>query len=254
MRWGLVATVGGTGCGPATLARATSARELMRFDPDVGTEVGDFESVTVTGATLSDGLATWTMQPAAGECENDSSSIWSTEERSWSVIHRASSYTIRASRLGGVRSIAGFRVDRYTRRSAPTIRRARRHFGRPSSIRRRYGVGCRARWNRLGLTIDLINLGGRKPCRHGFVQAGRVDATRGWTAMVAGDPGVAYGTSDDFLAHELIGEPGETGRRWTLAEVYIPYGEDGYYPSISALLGPRGRVSGYEFWVGAGGD
>jgi hypothetical protein len=148
------------------------------------------------------------------------------------------------------------RVNRYTRRTAPTVRRARRHFGRPSSLRRRYGVGCRARWNRIGLTIDLIKLGGRNPCRHGFVQAGRVKGRRAsdWTALVANDPGVALGTTDAFLEHEFVGEPGETDRGWTLADVFIPYGDGGYDPSFSALLSRRGTVKGFEFWVGAGGD
>jgi hypothetical protein len=71
---------------------------------------------------------------------------------------------------------------------------------------------------------------------------------------VAGDPGVALGTTDAFLDSEFVGEPGETDQAWTLADVYIPYGEAGYYPSLSALLNPSGAVRGYEFWVGAGGD
>lgn len=188
--------------------------------------------------------------------DGDPSWTWSTGEQSWSVTYRKSAYTIRASPRGGIRTIGGFRVRPYTRRSAPTIRRARQHFGRPSSLRRRYGVGCRARWNRIGLTIDVINLGGRDPCRHGFVQVGHVrgGAASKWTALVANDPGVVLGTSDAFLEEELVGESGETGRAWTLAEVFIPYGDAGYYPSLSAILDRGGTVRGFEFYVGAGGD
>jgi hypothetical protein len=75
-----------------------------------------------------------------------------------------------------------------------------------------------------------------------------------WAAVVARDPGIAVGTSQEFLDSELIGEPGETGRTWTLADVFIPYGDEGYYPSLSALLNRVGAVRGFEFWVGAGGD
>jgi hypothetical protein len=259
VRLGVTAELTGIGCAPATLVRSASGEVPLSFDPAVGDDVGFVDSVIVTAATLGGGQASWTVHPTAEECafyETDPSWTWSTDERPWSVMYRTSAYTIRASRRGGILSIGSFRVDLYTRRSAPTIRRARRHFGKPSSLRRRYGVGCRARWNRIGLTIDLINLGGRRPCRHGFVQAGRVTgrAASRWTAVVANDPGVALGTTDDFLNEELVGEPGETRRTWTLAEVFIPYGDAGYYPSLSALLNPRSRVTGFEFWVGAGGD
>jgi hypothetical protein len=106
------------------------------------------------------------------------------------------------------------------------------------------------------LTIDFLNLGLGNPCRHGYVQSGSVrgpDAAK-WTGVVAGDAGVALGTTDAFLDSELVGEPGPTDRAWTLADVFIPYGEAGYYPSLSALLSRGGAVRGYEFWVGAGGD
>jgi hypothetical protein len=259
MRFGLVAELTGVGCAPATLSRPSTGDEALSFDPAIGQDVGFFDSVVVTAATLGGGHAIWTVHPTADECAyyaGDLDWTWSTDERPWAVTHRTAAYTIRASRHGGIRSIAGFRVNRDTRRTAPTIRRARRHFGKPSSLSRRYGVGCRARWKRIGLTIDLINLGGRHPCRHGFVQAGRVrgPAASQWTVLVADDPGVALGTRDAYLDAESVGEPGERHRTWTLADVWIPYGDAGYHPSASALLNRRGAVAGFEFWVGAGGD
>jgi hypothetical protein len=259
VRYGVVAELSGVGCTAATLHRALAGSAPLRFEPSLGEDVSEFDSIIVTAATLGEGRVSWTAQPTAEECEyykEDPAWAWSTDERAWGVTHRARAHTIRASRHGGIRSIAGFRVDRLTRSSAPTIRRARRHFGKPSSLRRRYDVSCRARWKRLGLTIDFLNLGLSSPCRHGYLQAGYVkgpEAAR-WTAVVAGDPGVALGTTDAFLDSEFVGEPGETDQAWTLADVYIPYGEAGYYPSLSALLNPSGAVRGYEFWVGAGGD
>lgn len=259
MRFGVVAELLGAGCTPSTLSRASAGDDPLRFDPDVGEDVGAFDALVVTGATLGGGRASWIVHPTADECayyEGDPGWTWSTDERSWAVTYRASAYTIRASRRNGVRSIAGFRVNGYTRRTAPTITRARRHFGKPSSLRRRYGVACRAQWKHIGLTIDLINLGGRHPCRYGLVQAGRVrgPAASRWTALIADDPGIALGTTERFLAAESVGESGPSASRWTLAEVWIPYGDAGYSPSVSALLNRQGAVAGFEFWVGAGGD
>ncbi len=259
IRFGFVADLAGAGCAPSTLWRATAGDAPVRFEHAVGEDVGAFDSLVVTGATLGGGHVSWTVQPTADECayyEGDPNWRWSTDQRAWAVTHRTSAYTIRASPRGGVRSIAGFRVNGYTRRTAPTIRRARQHFGRPTSLRRRYGVACRAQWKRIGLTIDLLNLGGRHPCRYGFVQAGRVSgpAASRWTVLIANQPGVALGTTEDFLAAELVGEPGESRSTWTLAEVWIPYGDAGYSPSVSARLNRHGAVAGFEFWVGAGGD
>jgi hypothetical protein len=231
----------------------------VHFRPAVGDDIGSIDSIVVTAATLGGGQVSWTAQPTAEECDyykEDPSWVWSSAETAWGVTQRASAYTIRASRHGGIRSIAGFRVDRLTRKSAPTIRKARRRFGKPSSLRRRYDVSCRARWDRIGLTIDFLNLGIGSPCRHGFVQAGQVKgpAASKWTAVVVGAPGVALGTTEGFLESELIGERGETPHAWTLADVFIPFGDAGYYPSLSALLNRRGAVRGFDFWVGAGGE
>ena len=259
VRYGIVAELAGAGCTTASFVRSTAGEDPVRFEPAVGEDVGDFDSVVVTDAALADGRGSWTVQPTAEECayhEGDPSWTWSTGDRSWAVTHRTSARTIRASRHRGIRSIGGFRVNRRSRAKAPTIKRARRHFGRPSSLRRRYRVACRARWDRIGLTIDLLNLGGRNPCRHGFVQAGRVSGRHAsdWTGVVAKAPGVALGTTDEFFEDAFIGEPGETRRLWTLADVFIPYGDGGYAPSLSARLGRRGAVRGFEFWVAAGGD
>jgi hypothetical protein len=75
-----------------------------------------------------------------------------------------------------------------------------------------------------------------------------------WTAVVAGDAGVGVGTADEFLNESMIGWPGATDEAWALAEIYIPYGDAGYYPSLVALLNARGAVTGFGFWVGAGGE
>jgi hypothetical protein len=257
VQYGVVAQVSGVGCTSASLTRSIAGEVPVEFQPAVGEDVGYAGSIVVTGTTLGEGQVAWAIQPTVEECEyykDDPSWAWSTAERAWGVTHEASLYTIRASRHGGVRSVAGFQM-RTTRRSAPTIRKAQRYFGRPSS-RRRDAISCRLRWDRIGLTIVFWNLGIGNPCRHGLVQYGHVKgrAASRWTTVVARDPGVALGTTDEFLDSELIGEPHESDQAWTLADVYIPYGDSGYYPSVTALLNDGRAVRGFEFWVGAAGD
>ena len=88
------------------------------------------------------------------------------------------------------------------------------------------------------------------------MQSGRVRGRSPWpwTAVVGRQLGVALGTTDSYLDEEYIGESGIDQRTWTLDEVYILYGDGGFAPSLSALLDQQGRVNGFEFWVGAGGD
>ena len=259
VQFGVVARVEGAGCAPASFSTATRAIEPLSLIPPVGTPVGDLDDIFVTNAGVAAGRVEWTMQPTQNECDlyaNDPSWSWATEERSWGLTYRERAYVIRASAHSGIRSIAGFRVNGVTRKSVPTIRKARRHLGRPSSLRRN-DVSCRAKWERLALTIHFVNFGLGNPCRVGFAQWGRVHAggeSARWTALVNRAAGVAVDTTQEFLEYEMIGEPSETARYWTLADVWIPYGDAGYYPSLSARLSAGGRVRGFEFWIGAGGD
>jgi hypothetical protein len=259
VRSGVVAQVKGAGCAPATFSTATRAIQPLSLTPSMGIDVGDLDEIVVTNARVAAGRVEWTMQPTQEECDlyaDDLSWSWDSEERSWGVTYRERAYVIRSSAHNGIRSIAGFRVNGRTLKSAPTIRKARRRLGRPSSLRRDH-ESCRARWERVGLTIYFVNYGLGNPCRLGFAQWGRVRASgepARWTAVVGGGPGVAAGTTEEFLDYELIGEPSETEGYWSLADVWIPYGDAGYYPSLSARLSGGGRVSGFEFWIGAGGD
>lgn len=252
---GRVAEIAGSGCAAASFTMPVDATRATEFEPGVGDQVGAFDPIVVTDVRLAAGQATWTVQPPADECAlhaDDPAWKWWTEERSWAARYMRRSLVVRATPRHGMTSIGGLRVDRHGRRNAPTIRRARRQFGRPSSMRRRYGVVCRVRWDRLGLLIDFVNLGGSNPCRAGFVQTGRVRGN--WTAVVGDRPAVAPGTTDDYLEHRTIGWYGDTSATWTLAEIWLPYGDEGYSPSLSARLNTRGSVKGFEFWVGAGGE
>ena len=258
VQFGVMGRAFGAGCASASFSTSTRATRPLRFTPPVGANVGMYVDLLVTDTEVADGRARWTVQPPGYECAvhaDDPSWSWAGERRGWGLTYREPAYVVRASRWGGVRSIAGWRVDRRTRRSAPTIRKARRHFGRPSSISRD-ATSCHAHWRRMRLTMVFVNYGGRHPCRHGFAQAGFVRARgprRTWTVLVGDRPGVAAGTRRGFLDYALIGEPGRTRGYWTLAEVFLPYGDPGYYPSVAAIFDRRARVSAFELWIGAGG-
>ena len=262
--YGFMANVAGSGCLPTTLSRPVAGAAAIRFAPRAGAVVGDDTFVEVTDARLEGGQASWTVVPRYYECDlhaDDPAWVWETGRESWAVTYEASMYAIRSQRFGGVRSIGGFRVAPRGRNYAPRLRRARRAFGRPSSVRRGRGWSnstCRVHWRRLGLRLVFANFGGRNPCRHGLAQYGNVTGkgATSWTAVVGGSAGVTVGTDEAYLADALIGDPDPYpgARAWILAEVYVPYGDSGFIPAVRALVNRSGRVSGFDFWIGGAGD
>lgn len=257
IRTGIMAQIDGSGCAPAQLSQQVGDGQVVDLEPRVGEDVGEVDSLLVTEASSESRLARWTVVPSATECALRGDGFawpWSTGTRAWTITQLDARYALRVHASRGVRSIAGFNA-RWKGRTGPTVARARRHFGNPSTVKQRYDVSCRVTWKRLGLTLDFVNFGGHNPCRRGYLQVGRIDGPHAarWAAISGTGAGWSVGTSDAYLEDLFIGEQGE-GRRWTLAEVYVPYGEGGYIPSLSALLTSSGIVRGYEFWAGAGGD
>jgi hypothetical protein len=271
IRHGLLEQVEGVGCQSAQVTADINRSRVVRAQPDEGDGVGlDAEVLDVA---VGDGRVVWTVGPAAETCRrNDSIDgagnwAWSTwDDELWEVVYRRRVYAIKASLLGGVKSIAGFRVSPRTRRTTPTVRRVRRAFGTPGSLRRGRGtsrVACTARWRRLGLTATFVNYGGNPPCRFGYLQTARIAGPRAgrWAATIGRRPGITPGTSLAFLEREIVGEDDVFGRRlWTLSEVWVPYGDNGYIPAVSANFSGSGRlletdvVRGFELYIGAGGD
>jgi hypothetical protein len=271
IRHGFERQVEGVGCGSAQVTARIGGGDVVRAEPDEGDSVG--LDADVLDVAVSDGRIVWTVGPNAETCElNDSLDgagnwTWSTwRDQLWQVVVSRRVYAIKASPLGGVKSIAGFRVSPRTRRSTPTVRRVKRAFGTPASLRRGRGysrASCTARWRRLGLTATFVNYGGHPPCRFGYLQTARISGPRAprWAATIGGRPGVTSGTSLAFLESEVIGEDNVFGRRlWTLSEIWVPYGDAGYIPAVSASFSGTGRllarnvVRGFEVYIGAGGD
>jgi hypothetical protein len=271
IRHGLYERVQGVGCTTAQVAADIVGRRVVRAQPDEGDSVG--VDVEVLDVAVGNGQIVWTVGPDAETCAlNDSLDgagnwDWSTwRDAMWEVVYRRRVYAIKASYAGGVKSIAGFRVAPRTRRSTPNVRRVKRAFGPPDSLRRGRGssrVACRARWRQLGLTAVFVNFGGNPPCRFGYLQTAMIagSAARRWAAAIGRRPGLTPGTSLGFVETEFIGEDDAFGRRlWTLSEVWVPYGESGYIPAVSASFSGQGRllrtdrVRGFELYIGAGGD
>jgi hypothetical protein len=268
---GLERQVEGAGCTATQVTAKIGGGRVIRTRPEEGDSVG--MDADVLDVVVTNGRIVWTVGPDAETCERNNLLAgadgwsWSTRDYAlWKVVYRQRLFAIRASPLGGVQSIAGFRVTPRTRRTTPTMRRVTRSFGRPASLRRLRGtsrVACKARWKRLGLTATFVNFGGNPPCRFGYLQTATIAGprVRRWTASVAGLPGITAGTSLGFLERVLVGEGDVFGRRlWTLSQVWVPYGDAGYIPAVSAQFSGRGRlhaedvVRGFELYVGAGGD
>ncbi len=259
--YGFMAEVKGSGCSPSTLPRPVAGSAPIRFAPGVGEVFGLGTAVGVADARLEAGQASWTIAPRWYECDlhaGDPAWAWETERRAWAVTYEASTHAIRSHRWDGVRSIAGFRVAPRGRRYAPTLRRARRALGRPSSVRpgRRQREICRVEWRRLGLKLVFANFGLGGPCRRGLAQYGSVrgEGAAEWTAVIGRNAGVTVGTEEGYLAEALIGDPDPAAPAWVLAETYVPYGGGGDVPTVRALIDRAGRVHGFDFWIGAAGD
>ncbi len=249
LRLGIAAQVDGAGCAPAELAHAAPQGTVVSIAPGVGADVGDFTELRVTAAEAG----RWSIAPTPEECQahaNDPQWGWSTGTRAWTVDHRTRVLALKAKRLGGLKSIAGFGVAS----RSPTLRRAKRRLGRPSAVRRDGDNLCRATWKRIGLMIGFANFGGGDPCRSGFAQYGRATGPR-WAALVGPRPGVGAGTEREYLIVADVGtsDPAlESG--WALAEKPSPFSESGYTPAVTALFTRAGTVRGFKLWIGAAGD
>jgi hypothetical protein len=134
-------------------------------------------------------------------------------------------------------------------------------LGRPTSMRTTpgtRGVSCDVRWSRIGLTIKFVTFGGVSGCVGGFVQTATVDTAHAgdWVALIEGRPAVAPGTSIDFLTERSLAEQldGYFGPVWALASTYVPYGDGGAMPAVSARLGGGGKIVGFGAWIGGAGD
>ena len=268
----------GIGCSTASFTASVpaEARRIIGVSPAVGAaldgDIGgddDASDLRVTDVTTGLGRATWTIGPTPQECASGDATYgpggwsWSTYLETFAVDYLARGYAIEATLHDGVESIAGFRVSS-SRRYWPTIRKARRAFGSASRIWLDRYKTCHVHWRRLGIAAIFVNFGIQPACRHGFLQTLSIRGpnARDWIATVDGQPGVAVGTSYGSLddgARRLARDP-RNPRAWTLADRWLPYGDAGYFPTVSAVFAGRGplrrdtAVVGFELYIGAGGD
>jgi hypothetical protein len=270
VRHGIFETANGIGCSTAAISTTISGSDVVRVQPEEGDSVGI--DAAVLRVDVTDGRVTWTVGPTPSVCSLNASIYesdrwtWKTwDDASWRVLSRDRLYAIKASPTKGVRTIAGFRVT-FSRSYAPTLRRARKALGRPTSVRAgrgAYNDVCWARWARLGVRATFANFGLGPPCRRGLLQLARIEGAqaRHWVAAIGRSPGTMVGTSLDYLEDLGVGSQDSAGRRlWTLAERYLPYGSAGYFPTVSAIFTGDGRlrgtdtVLGFDLYIGAAGD
>jgi hypothetical protein len=266
---GVVTSAMGSGCGTGAVSVQFPGRaeDLIGTDLEAGDslyDAGDYSvDLQIQTVDVADGLVRWVVAPTAGSCAEtnewavDEAWGWRTERQPWRLYFKDDRYAIHVDKNSGtVLSVAGLKTAPRTRSYSPTIRRARRQWGRPKGIRAAGGGprpnACFARWPKLSLRAAFVNYGGAGACRHGYLQAFSVAGrnARQWVAVI-GPQTLGRGIDTSYLNAYDIGR--RSGQAWTLIETYIPYGDAGYYPSVSARL-QGGHISGFDAWIGAGGD
>jgi hypothetical protein len=148
---------------------------------------------------------------------------------------------------------------RHTRSYAPTIREARRAFGRPSNTFKasRFG-GCVVKWDRLGLRI-LFTSFGSPPATHcdrdvGLAQnfsvykGRKIETWRGLHIGVLDENVEMLHPSAEFVVDDPSYPDG-----WWLRTAVSQIGEPHEYPVVEALV-RDGAVSSLTGWIGAAGD
>lgn len=236
-------------CAPRSFEVDTTAPMDARPLPDVGDFVDDTEMVVV--AFRRDGsLAIWDIAPSPALCGESAAINEQLTDVPLRMRWTTRRYALRAGERSGVRSFAGLRVNDW--RQPPTARATRRAFGAPTTIKRGKYQDCTITWARLGLRVVFVNYGGRPACSSGFFQAARITDPSKWAVIVGSRPGIVESSAPGYLSARLRAT--ETAYGWSLAEVFIPWGDPGYYPSILAKSDELGPIEEYEVWVGAGGD
>jgi hypothetical protein len=209
---------------------------------------------------------TWKVGPDAETCaamQGDEWS-WSTGDASFAAAYRDRLYVIRATRRNGVRSVAGLRT-KWRGRQGPSLSAAKRVFGRPTQIQgSHWGRDiCYVTWAPLGLRAVFANFAGRPACRAGWFQTARISGPRArqWAVAINGNESVAtVDTSLRYLREEALARYDYLGEVWALSHDWLPYGEAGYYPTVSARLAYSddwdggNPVRGFGLYIGAAGD
>lgn len=256
---GVVGDVAVAGCGTTRAAIRVVGAPPYVATPAVDAFL-DGGDLVARGIAIGGGTAAWDVGPHPELCGPDDAETREASDQTFAVASTVRRYVLRVDgRSGKVRSVAGLRTAGYSRRTAPTIRRARAVLGRPSTVRRdgRRAVSCSVRWKGLGLRALFVNLGGYHPCRAGSLQSLVITGPDRWAVAVGGDPAIVETSTPGLLAVESRATPVPDRRRtWQLAEAYSPYGDGGPFASVVARGGaqPTDPIRGYEAWVGAAGD
>jgi hypothetical protein len=169
---------------------------------------------------------------------------------------QAKSYTIVPGKWG-VKRLGSFKTTN-ARHYRPTVGKAIRAFGQPSSRFQKQG-GCIVKWKRLGLRMEFWNFGGTPPgqtiCSDDVGLAQSFSATgrkvRTWR-------GLRVGMSESRLLRLHPSAEWFDGDRyspaaWWLRQQTSPFGDGSAYAIVAARM-RHDRVSKLDGWIGAAGE
>lgn len=113
---------------------------------------------------------------------------------------------------------------------------------------------CTLGWPALGITVTFVNFGGGDACGvdEGLAQTIRIDGTVSdrWRTLSGLRPGMPESRIPKLYRKARKTDGGD----WWLVTAKSMIGGGSYYAPIAATVNERGRVDGFEIWVGAGGD
>jgi hypothetical protein len=109
------------------------------------------------------------------------------------------------------------------------------------------------KWRAVGLTVHFVNLGGEDPCDGAAGRAHSIEidgqASDRWRTL----SGLRPGMPESAIAKLYADARRTRGGDWWLVTATSQIGDSGEYAPIAATV-ENGTISGFELFVGAGGD
>jgi hypothetical protein len=145
------------------------------------------------------------------------------------------------------------RIGAFHPRRSPTLASAVRVFGRSSSRKLTADDVCRVEWRRLRLRIDFASFAGRLPGQTTCTPSvGRAQTFTARGTRFRTSAGLRVGSSSSSIA-ELYPAAQFRSGSWWLVTAVSPFGDQGEFPVIRALVG-AGRVRALAGVIGAAGE
>lgn len=126
------------------------------------------------------------------------------------------------------------------------------HLGSPTDVAHPDSPGCKAKWARLGLSIQFESFGGGANCSDGFAQKAKIlgnHARESWRT----NRGLRVGDSAAKL-RQLYPNARKHGTTWWVVYLrHSPFGTGGPLPIIKAHMHNH-HVAKFGLWIGGAGE